>query len=102
MNTEQRLSIGREIDELSQEADRASRRLARLADAFGVKPPEHVVPQDAESLIADAERYRKLRARHWTDGGYVIAPIGNVQLGSDTLSGDRLDAMIDALPAVDG
>ena len=48
----------------------------------------------------DAERYRKLRALHWTLGSYVVTQIKNVQLGSDCLSESRLDEILDDLPVI--
>ena len=40
MNRDDLLKLGRAIDEISLEADRLSRRLARLAERCGVKPPD--------------------------------------------------------------
>ena len=86
---------------MSEASERLKRDLAGGSSRFqtAIYADIRAVLDELERLANDGDRYRKLRARHWTDGGYVIAPLGNVQLGSDCLSGDRLDAMIDALPS---
>ena len=55
--------------------------------------------RDAEiaQLRADAERYRKLRSMHWSNGDDLTVTRGrSVKLGFLTYSGDQLDAAIDA------
>ena len=52
-------------------------------------------------LRKDAERYRKLRALHWTQFPKVIvAEFAHLDLrvGTMTYSGDRLDELLDGLP----
>lgn len=52
-----------------------------------------------DELRADAERYRLLRAQHWTDNtlGVVRRPKDAVRLGSYIPSESNLDSEIDAL-----
>lgn len=49
----------------------------------------------------DAERYRKLRAMSWFDGplAVVTRPRETVKLGADCPSRERLDELLDAIPA---
>lgn len=50
------------------------------------------------ALEADAERWRTLRAFHWSEAPMcvVMNPKENVRLGANCPSGDLLDAAIDA------
>ena len=44
----------------------------------------------------DANRYRKLREKHWSDKGMAVVKFAeSVKLGHETLSGDRLDEALD-------
>lgn len=49
----------------------------------------------------DAERYRKLRAMDWFDGplAVVTRPKETVRPGTDCPSRERLDDLLDAIPA---
>ena len=57
--------------------------------------------EEFEALRKDAERYRWLRAQHWSYStlAVVAEPQHALKLGHDLLSGDRLDAAIDAATA---
>ena len=51
-----------------------------------------------QRAIRDAERYRKLRANHWSQGGLVVTDVKNIAFGSaDCPSLERLDEMIDKM-----
>lgn len=65
---------------------------------------EMVWSDELESLRRDAERYRKLRGNHWSNGQEVLTVTRSksVTLGSQTYSGELLDAAIDAMEAADG
>ncbi len=57
------------------------------------------LPHDTSALdamVKDAERYRKLRSMHWSDGGLCVTNAYAVKLGHTCPSEDRLDAAIDA------
>lgn len=49
----------------------------------------------------DADRYRKLRAMHWSDKGLCVTMADSVKLGHDCPSLDRLDEAIDAAASVE-
>lgn len=53
----------------------------------------------ADELRADAERYRKLRAMHWSASpcAVVLHPKESVKLGYDCPSLARLDELLDAI-----
>ena len=50
------------------------------------------------SLVRDAERYRWLRAQHWSDSKdtLTVTAARNIRLGSDCPFTERLDEAIDA------
>ena len=53
--------------------------------------------KNLDALERDAERYRKLRAKHWDDGGIVVLEEAkNAKLGCRTLTYERLDSALDA------
>ena len=56
----------------------------------------------AEALERDADRYRWLRAQHWSDSAVAVVsePKQNVRLGVYCPSGDLLDEAIDAAMTV--
>lgn len=50
-----------------------------------------------KEALKDAIRYRKLRAKHWNDGGIVVLEEAkNAELGCQTLTYERLDDALDA------
>jgi hypothetical protein len=49
-------------------------------------------------LRKDAERYRKLRAMHWTDTQLCVVDTFTVNVGVQTYSGELLDKAIDGSP----
>lgn len=70
----------------SRERVPADVALARILKAANPTPDE-----------TDAERYRWLRAQHWSDNNIAVVrnPRDAMKLGHDAPSGDRLDAFID-------
>ena len=60
----------------------------------GIKRPS----AEAEALRQDAERYRWLRAQHWSDSPLAVVadPRNAVKPGRDCPSSARLDELIDA------
>ena len=68
-----------------------SKRFMRVAAAY------EVLLNHYRKAVVDAERYRKLRDHHWTDGGLVVTDVDSVMLGSHCPYGERLDEAIDGM-----
>ena len=72
----------------------ASKRFMRVAAGYEVLLAHY------QRAIVDAERYRKLRENHWSEieqDDLVVTCLGNVKIGSDIPSGDRLDQIVDLM-----
>ena len=77
-------------------------------DAGDSKPIQGPIdPQTSQEILEsmrtneensiEAGRYRKLRAKHWHDGGItVVEEASSIKLGCQTLSLERLDDALDA------
>jgi hypothetical protein len=53
--------------------------------------------ENLDALEKDADRYRKLRAKHWSDGGIIVLEsASSAPIGSMTLSLERLDDALDS------
>jgi hypothetical protein len=71
-----------------------SKRHMRVAAAY------EVLLNHYRKVVFDAERYRKLRANHWSEieqDELVVTCLGNVAIGSDCPSSDRLDQIVDLM-----
>ena len=52
--------------------------------------------KNLDALERDASRYKKLRIKHWSEGGIgVLENIDDARLGSMTLTFERLDNALD-------
>lgn len=61
-----------------------------------VKGMAHRLNPQTDAML-DAERWRTLRALHWSDGGLCVTYAHAVKLGYDCPSEDRLDEAVDAI-----
>ncbi len=75
--------------------------LARVSSEIGLPPTICPAPGVIAALREDAERYRWLRTRHWSDSTLAVVryPRDAVKLGHELPSLDRLDGAIDAARA---
>ena len=82
-----------ELQDLDLDATDPHTRLLLLAEHW---------KREAMLLARDADRYRWLRAQHWTDNTIAAVrwPKDAMKLGHDAPSGERLDDLIDEAMAV--
>ena len=82
-----------ELQDLELDATDPHTRLLLLAEHW---------KREAMLLARDADRYRWLRAQHWTDNTIAAVrwPKDAMKLGHDAPSGERLDDLIDEAMAV--
>lgn len=77
------------------EKERVRHSLKLLVDALN----ESMTAVPLVNLQKDAERYRKLRALHWSDAELAVvkSPRHNIVLGATCPSGEHLDSLIDKM-----
>jgi hypothetical protein len=87
------------ISELEQQLAEAQAKLQQQAlEYLSLCGQQDEALRQLEEAKKDAERYRWLRARHWSDSPLCVVanPKAAVRLGHECPSGERLDAAIDS------
>jgi hypothetical protein len=87
------------ISELEQQLAEAQAKLQQQAlEYLSLCGQQDEALRQLEEAKKDAERYRWLRARHWSDSPLCVVanPKAAVRLGKECPSGERLDAAIDS------
>lgn len=97
--------MGGHADHCAELMEKAAKRIAEMEEnattqALALKAAKAMQQAETERADAnerDAERYRWLRKRHWSDStiAVVAVPKRSVKLGEDCPSEERLDAAID-------
>ncbi len=66
------------------------------ADARVLREANHALAIENHKLRRDADRYRTLRAMHWSDKKLTVVRPDDLKLGTKTFSVEQLDEVVDS------